>query len=307
MRTIGSYTGEADGPFLVCVAGIHGNEPAGVRALEALFERLEAEPLHNPGFRFRGQILALRGNVQALNKGQRYLRQDLNRAWNPDNIAQIRQTAPGNLLDEDREVHELCEALEPAFRRHAGQKIVVLDLHTNSAEGGIFAIAPEDEQSLQIAEALHAPVIRGMMQLIEGSFLSFVRQAGWAPNVATVAFESGKHDDPLSVDRALAATINCLRTIGCVRPEDVNNEHDELLIAHSRGLPRVNTLFHRHVIHPGDAFRMCPGFCNFQEVHRGMLLAHDRHGPIYAEAESRILMPLYQEQGEDGFFLIAEQ
>jgi succinylglutamate desuccinylase len=51
---------------------------------------------------------------------------------------------------------------------------------------------------------------------------------------------------------------------------------------------------------------MEPGFSNFQPVKRGQLLARDRHGDIRAPEAGLILMPLYQSQGTDGFFLARE-
>ena len=68
---------------MVAIGGIHGNEPAGVRALERLFELLAEEPLINPGFTFKGELLALRGNLEALNQGKRFIDTDLNRIWRP--------------------------------------------------------------------------------------------------------------------------------------------------------------------------------------------------------------------------------
>jgi succinylglutamate desuccinylase len=51
---------------------------------------------------------------------------------------------------------------------------------------------------------------------------------------------------------------------------------------------------------------MEPGFVNFQPVDRGQLLARDGRGEIRAGESGRILMPLYQSQGRDGFFLVRE-
>jgi succinylglutamate desuccinylase len=95
-----------------------------------------------------------------------------------------------------------------------------------------------------------------------------------------------------------------MRTIGCVRAEDVENRHDALLIEYSKGLPKVLDLLYCHEITPDDHFRMMPGYRNFQYIEEGELLAHDKNGPIYAQQEGYILMPLYQPQGEDGFFII---
>jgi len=66
---------------LICIGGIHGNEPAGVQALEQVFKMIDAEPTKNPEFKFFGTLVGLRGNVAALKKKQRYINKDLNRQW----------------------------------------------------------------------------------------------------------------------------------------------------------------------------------------------------------------------------------
>jgi succinylglutamate desuccinylase len=48
---------------------------------------------------------------------------------------------------------------------------------------------------------------------------------------------------------------------------------------------------------------MTPGFVNFQAVERGGLLANDRRGEVRAPFPARVLLPLYQALGDDGFFL----
>ena len=118
----------------------------------------------------------------------------------------------------------------------------------------------------------------------------------------SVTFEAGQHEDPLSTRRAIAALVNLLRSVGSVRPEDVENRHDDLLINYSKGLPKVAKLLTVHSVKPEDRFQMLPGFQNFQRIRAGELLAHDRNGSIISPYDSHILMPLYQQQGEDGFF-----
>lgn len=72
-------------------------------------------------------------------------------------------------------------------------------------------------------------------------------------------------------------------------------------------LPRVTRLVHVHHIRPGDKFKMRPGYVNFQRVEKDEHLADDIRGEVLAPFSSLILMPLYQPQGSDGFFLIKEE
>jgi succinylglutamate desuccinylase len=61
-----------------------------------------------------------------------------------------------------------------------------------------------------------------------------------------------------------------------------------------------------HKIMKNDAFKMLEGFQNFQAVRKGQILAYDKNGAIKAPENCLILMPLYQKQGSDGFFLVKE-
>ena len=303
-RIIGHYEGAEKGPLLICLGGMHGNEPAGVQALEILFKLLEIEPETNPNFQFRGRLLGLRGNVRAISRKMRYLEKDLNRQWTPANINRVKSTPTLHLKAEDLELKELITLIEHNIKAYQPEKIVLLDLHTTTAYGGIFSIATDDPESVQIAVGLHAPVVKGMLEGIRGTTLHYFNSDNFNCPTVGVCFESGQHDEPLSVNRAIASIINCMRTVGCVRAEHVENRHDALLIEYSKNLPKVLELIMCHEIEPGDDFHMMPNYENFQAVKKGELLAHDRHGPIFAQADGRILMPLYQQQGDDGFFLI---
>ena len=303
-RIIGQYEGVEKGPLLICLGGMHGNEPAGVQALEILFNLLEIEPETNPNFTFKGRLLGLRGNTRAISKKMRYLEKDLNRLWTADNIARVKDAPDAELQAEDLELKELITIIERNIETYQPEKIVLLDLHTTTAYGGIFSIATDDPESVRIAVELHAPVVKGMLEGIRGTTLHYFNSDNFPCPTVGVSFESGQHDEPLSVNRAIAAIINCMRTTGCVRAEHVENRHDALLIEYSKNLPKVLELISCHDIQPGDDFHMMPNYDNFQSVKKGELLAHDRHGPIYAKADGRILMPLYQQQGDDGFFLI---
>ena len=303
-RIIGRYNGKEKGTLLICVGGMHGNEPAGVEALSAMFKMLEVEPETNPNFVFKGRLLGLRGNCRALAQKKRFLDKDLNRQWVPENVARVKATPPSALKNEDLELKEMLEIIEQEIKNYPTDKVVLLDLHTTTAHGGIFSIPTNDPDSLRIAVELHAPVIKGLLKGVKGTTLQYFCKENFDANIVGVCFESGQHDEPLSINRAIAAITNCLRTLGCVDPEHVENRHDSLLIQHSNDLPKVAELITIHSILPGDDFEMAPNYKNFQKVKKGDVLAYDKKGAITAPEDSLILMPLYQKQGDDGFFLV---
>lgn len=305
-RLIGGYTGPEKGPLLIVIGGMHGNEPAGVLALETMFDMLEVEPLTNPKFNYKGRIVGIRGNLRAMQLKQRFIERDLNRQFTHENIERIQNASDHELDAEDKEVKEILAFVEAEIADYPTDKIVFLDIHTTTAFGGIFGISTDDPESLRIAVELHAPVITGMINGIRGTSLHHFCKKNYGENAVAVVFEAGQHDEALSVKRAIAAITNCMRTIGSVREEDVENRHDEILIEYSKNLPKVAELIRVHQIQPGDNFKMIPNYKNFQPIKKGDILATDKNGVIKSDIDGMVLMPLYQKQGEDGFFLIKE-
>src|SRR5262249_56516502 len=77
--------------------------------------------------------------------------------------------------------------------------------------------------------------------------------------------------------------------------------HARLERARDRLPPLIEALS-RHAITDEHEFRMEPGFANIQRARAGELLARDRRGEIRAPHDGMVLLPLYQAQGDEGFF-----
>ncbi len=315
-RLIGQYSGSEHGTLIIALAAMHGNEPAGVRALRTLFDMLDSEPLKNPHFQFRGRLVGFIGNMQALERKIRFVKKDLNRELFKENIDRLKSfrpnendphfTASNELLFEDLELKELIQHIENEIITYKPNKLILLDLHTTSASGGIFTIVSESMDSVKIASELYAPVVKGFIKGLGGSTLHYFTEAHTGVPTTALAFEAGQHDDPFSIRRTIAWMVNCLRSVGCVDSRDIENRHEEILRGYSKSLPKVVQLIGVHKIMQGDGFKMVAGFQNFQAVKKGDILAYDKNGAIAAPENCLILMPLYQPQGSDGFFLVRE-
>ncbi len=304
-RIIGIYDEGKRGSLLIILGSMHGNEPAGVLALEEMFNMLKVEPDTNPNFTFKGRFIGLKGNLAAIRENKRFINKDLNRQFTNENIERVLNEKDESKLDsEDKELRAILRLIHREVEEYQPEQFILLDLHTTTAFGGIFSIATDDPESQRIAVELHAPVIRGLINGIQGTTLHYFNSDNFNVPTVAVTFESGQHNEDLSVKRAIAAITNCMRSVKCVRAEDVENKHDKILIEYSRGLPKIADLLYCHSIAPEDEFVMAPGYENFQHIKMGDILARDQKGEIRSLNDGRILMPLYQKQGEDGFFII---
>lgn len=62
-RIIGKKIGEINSPTVIAFAGIHGNERAGIHALQHVFEKINEKNLS-----FNGNFYGISGNLNAIKK-----------------------------------------------------------------------------------------------------------------------------------------------------------------------------------------------------------------------------------------------
>ena len=280
---------------MLVMGGIHGNEPGGVRAVISVLARLQEQATG-----IRGRFVAVAGNLGALESDQRFLARDLNRQWLPANVAALRSRESVSDNEEDREQRELVEVFEKFIGESRGPLLFV-DLHTCSSEGPPFTCFSDTLTNLRIARAIPIPVILGLEEAIDGAVLDFFNERG----LPCIAVEGGKHDHPATADHLEAALWILLVQAGCLRPAevpDLDRYRHRLAIA-AGGCQGTLEIRDHHRITPEDRFVMEPGFQSLDGVRKGQLLAHDAGGEIRATESGRVLLPLYQEEGEDGFFL----
>jgi succinylglutamate desuccinylase len=303
-RLIGRYDNDIKGPLVFCFGAMHGNEPAGVRAIELVLKMLDVEHIKNNDFLYKGRFVGLIGNLNAFNLQQRFIDKDMNRQFQLDNINRLKSSPPGDA--EDREIKELIEFIENEIQSYNPDKVIFLDLHTTSSHGGIFTICRNDPSDIDIALALHAPVVLGIAEGLKGTTLHYFNTENMGTDTTCISFESGQHEEGKSINRAIAGIICLIREVGAVRSDDVENYHEAILQEYASGLPKLTKLVDHYGIQPDDTFEMQPGYENFQSITKGEFLAINNNEKIEAKYDGRILMPLYQKQGEDGFFIIQD-
>ena len=294
-RTIGTITGEENRRSILFFAGIHGNEPAGIIALEIVLEYIDANKIP-----FKGNLWALQGNLPALKEGKRYMDRDLNRIWfTRYNDLEVRQ----NGVSEIAQREELKSEIQDILDEMSGE-VYFFDLHTTSSHSIPFISISDTMRNRQVIEKVPVPLVLGLEEQMEGTLFSYFSELG----VSMALFEAGQHDARSSIDNHEAFIWLMLVHLGFVDEESIPDFHiySEVLAKGSIFKKSIYELKYSYPLKDRESFNMNPGYVNFQLVKKNEVLAEDNTGIIRAPMKGRIFMPLYQKQGSEGFFIIKE-
>lgn len=298
-RLINRIAGKDAGPTLIIVGGLHGNEPAGMEAARIVLSRLRHEKTPCVG-----EVVALAGNLRALVARRRYLDRDLNRQWTDERVVEARRAVAEAPLDgveaELHETVELADAIEQIIARARGQ-VYVLDLHTTSSEGTPFGVVGPTPAHRAFAAHFALSSMVGLEGQLPGVLTSWLGNRG----CVTFAVEGGQHDSAKARDHLVAAVSVALVASGVFQRRDLPDfETANATLERARGdLPQLIEVLSRHAVAPDHDFKMEPGFSTIHPTTRGTLIARDRRGEIRAADDCLVLLPLYQAQGADGFFV----
>ncbi len=296
-RLLGYHDTGEPGPAVLIVACLHGNEISGGDAAMRVLHSLRRGTIP-----FRGSLTAVIGNVPAYEARLRLIDEDLNRIWTRENVDTILTNGPRSI--EQEQLFELRSILDALSESTNADQRFLLDLHTTSAASAPFIAHAGNGRARDIVRNIGAIEVRKVTDYLDGMLVKHTSELGWA----SLAFEAGSHLQADSVDIHETSIWQALSTAGMIEwdriPLRVRARNAELQPA-SATHPPVEVI-HHHVIQPGDNFRMRPGYANFQPINAGEILAEDRNGPITSAVSGRIFLPLYQNEGRDGFFIVQD-
>lgn len=296
-RILGRFDGARKGPCVICVVGLHGNEQASLDAARRVLSNLDTIKRAD----FAGQFVVVCGNLVALEKGVRYIDEDLNRIWSTERIELTRQgKIPDDTSVEQRQLRELLDTFDDLFAQ-ASDEVLMLDLHTASSPSVPFAFVGDTLRAREFARTIRIPIILGLEEQLDGGMLGFVNDCG----PITLGVEGGQHEDPKSAEAMEAIIWMSLVAARNIRPQLIRDYDDmtERLAEMVKGVPPVMEVRYRHAIRAEDEFVMNPGFSTFDQVDEAQPIARDQAGDVISPERGRLLLPLYQSIGNDGFFL----
>ena len=291
-RIIGEYESGKNGPLLFITGGVHGNEPSGIVAVERVFEILKKEKPE-----INGKALGVSGNRKALMNGVRYIDEDLNRTWTKENIASGKKDS-----HEKKEMFDIIDVLEK-FPEKDFNKRYFLDCHTTSAASKPYISVQEVHDNDAWAHKFPTYIIRGFSDIVLGCIDHYESRIG----ITGFVFEGGQHDSKISEKNHEGMIWLALQN-ACGLDLNSLNEYPEAakMLEDKRKHRKTFEIKYRHGLKDGDDFKMEPGYGNFQKIKKGELLAHQNGKEIRSEWDAYIFMPLYQSQGNDGFFVVEE-
>ncbi len=294
-RLIGHIKGSIEGPTLIFIGGIHGNEPTGVIALRKAIQTLTPKK-----DLFKGSVYAVCGNLPALKEGVRYHKNDLNRIWTQENINRIEDSDYSPTNPEFKELKDIYLTLKNILEEEKGP-FYFFDLHTTSSQTVPFITVNDSLLNRKYTSKYPVPIILGIEEFLEGALLSYTNELGYI----AFGFEGGQHEDPAAIDNHIAFIYLSLVFCGSISKDEINfDKHYNQLSNNTKGLQAFYEIFNKYEIKPLEQFTMNLGFKNFQTINKGQHIATSDGKPILAQKSCRIFMPLYQGKGNDGFFMI---
>jgi hypothetical protein len=143
-------------------------------------------------------------------------------------------------------------------------------------------------------------VVLGIEEYLDGPLLTYINELGYI----AIGFEAGQHDDEIAFKNQVAFIHLVLKETGILPQQSNLDDYTGELAQQTKGRHDFFEILDYHRIQPGESFQMEAGFENFQLIKKQERLATSNGTAVYASKGGRIFMPLYQKQGEDGFFII---
>ncbi len=297
-RLIGQlFSDKNEGPTVVFFAGIHGNEPSGVVALENVFQALGSKDLP-----LNGSLYGIRGNIPAILREKRYIDIDLNRIWYGEQIDAIKKKKGDAYSIEEQELVEIQQEIN-VILKSSSPPFYFVDLHTTSSPTLPFITINDALINRHFSRLFPVPVILGIEEYLKGPLLSYINELGYV----SLGFESGQHNTPEAKECAIAFIWLAMVYAGLIDKKDIDYlKLHKLLKQYSQGNNSFYEVIYRHALSKENSFKMYPGMNSFDFLSKGTSIANHDSEEIKAKKDTIIFMPLYQDQGEEGFFLIRE-
>ena len=269
-------------PLIAVIGGMHGNEPCGRIAIEALAKRATDGSLPVQA----GTLVLIHGNPAASKEGTRHTENgtDLNRLFS---------YSFAENLPKERWASEHHRALE--LRPILLELDAALDLHSASAPTPPFGIVSTVPESRPLGRELGLPYLthgwEGPGLLGDRVLLNVLTKR----NKPSFAVECGQHDDPQSSQRAHDTAAHFLVATGILAPQAATSLPSQ---------PAVELNIVDAVKKPSPGFEFSGRLFGLQQIPAGAIVGSDANLEIRSKRPSYAIMPNASvEVGQDMLYL----
>lgn len=264
------------GPRVVIIGGVHGNEPCGVKAVERIEREFQSGGLSLS----RGTLLLVVANEEALRANVRSLHRNLNRLF--------KDNSDEPDCYETRRAEQLKEILVSAD--------FVLDLHSTTSASPPFLMCEDD--GLAAARGLGLDrIVLGWASLGNGALSGDTETWARQHNATAFTLECGQHNDPAAAEVAYQAAHRFLGVTGLVDAAPHRPDPDPLVLRLYGVKLKVD-----------ENFVFSRSYSGFDSISPGEIIGTDSHGEYRAERPSRIIFPIDPAKASIGteLYLLAE-
>ena len=236
----------------------------------------------------------------ALERAIRYHETDLNRIWTEDKMEALKKGEVTPKNEDEKQQLEIFRLLQGLLKTETGP-FYFFDLHTTSSNSIPFITVNDSLLNRKFTRQYPVPLILGIEEYLNGPPLSYINELGYV----SFGFEGGQHDELSSIENHKAFIYLSLIYSGALDQDTTSYVHflkqQNDIIPNHRAFYEI---YSRFGLKQNEHFTMKPGFSNFQSIDRNDNLATFNGKAIQSKEKSIIFMPLYQNQGNDGYFLI---
>ena len=291
-RVVGNYHSNNE-KTIIFIAAIHGNENSGLIALKRFFHDIKELEIN-----IDGTVIGLIGNLEALKNNRRHIDIDMNRLWTDKFI----RSKSNQDQSEGKEVLMVKELIDKIITLKKKKNITIVDLHNTSSPNGVFSIVNNLKEK-KIAEHLQVPIINNLLNRVKGSFAQYYSDQ----KINTIVFEGGAIGDPASVNNHEVSIWKMLEKKGFIDTDSIPDrvQRNNIKMNHfSKNTQGYYFVKYIHRITEESDFLMNPNMQNFEKIKKGQVVGSDQNGTVQSPHEGFLLMPLYQKEGKEGFYII---
>lgn len=260
--------GERPGKTTVILAGVHGNETCGVKALDEIIPTIEIE---------NGKVIFIYSNLEAIKQNKRCIDKNLNRCFLREQPQEIFNSLEGATA------REIIPYLERAD--------LMLDVHASFVERSLpFIIL--DEKNIGLANIFDVGIISYNWDAFEpGSSDYFMNMQ----NRPGICFECGYLGDEESLTRAKNTILNFLKFAG--------NIEGNLAIRNNQKFIRIQSIFKNYFA----PFRKVKDLPDFWRANERTLIGKEGDKEVFLEKGEVILFLMGNDKLGEECFLTAEE